>query len=52
VQFLKSESGATAIEYSLIAGMMAIGLLAAFPVLSSGLQTSFTTLAAALGAVP
>ncbi len=44
-RFLQDESGATAIEYSLIATIMAVGLIAAFPVLSSGISNVFTSIA-------
>jgi len=51
-RFVRDESGATAIEYSLIAALMAVALIAAVPVLSSGIATSFTNIAAQLTAVP
>jgi pilus assembly protein Flp/PilA len=51
-RFLRDESGATAIEYSLIAAIMAVGLIAAVPVLSLGIQTAFTTLAGNLNVFP
>jgi pilus assembly protein Flp/PilA len=51
-RFLRDESGATAIEYSLIASIMAVGLIAAMPVLSSSIQTAFTTLAGNLNVFP
>ena len=40
-QFYASESGATAIEYGLIAGMMAVASIVAFGTLSNGLQNLF-----------
>ena len=45
VQFLRDEEGATAIEYALIAGLMAVGLVAALGFLTGGLETFFTNLA-------
>ena len=50
-KFLGDESGATAIEYSLIAALMAVALIAAVPILSSGIKTSFSSIAANLTAV-
>ena len=40
-RFLKDESGATAIEYGLIAALIAVALVAAMGILGSGLTTSF-----------
>jgi pilus assembly protein Flp/PilA len=51
-RFLRDESGATAIEYSLIATIMAVGLIAAMPVLSTGIRAAFTTLAGNLNVFP
>jgi pilus assembly protein Flp/PilA len=48
MEFLRNESGATAVEYSLIATIVAIGLLAAFPALSSGISYVFTSIAGRL----
>ena len=45
-RFLSNESGATAIEYGLIAGIMATALIAAFGVLSPKLKDAFTSLGA------
>ncbi|NDW04761.1 Flp family type IVb pilin [Jiella sp. 40Bstr34] len=41
-RFGASESGATAIEYSIIGVVMAIGILAAFPLLKEPLETVAT----------
>ena len=41
-RFLKDESGATAIEYGLIAALIAVALVAAMGFLSNGLQTAFS----------
>ena len=40
-RFLKDESGATAIEYGLIAALIAVALVAAMSFLGDGLKTSF-----------
>ncbi len=47
-RFVQDESGATAIEYSLIAALMAVALIAAVPVLASGILVAFTNIAAHL----
>lgn len=44
IKFWRDEEGATAIEYALIAGLMAVGLVAAMGVLTGGLETFFTDL--------
>jgi pilus assembly protein Flp/PilA len=41
-RFLKNESGATAIEYGLIAALIAVALVTAMGFLSDGLTTSFS----------
>ena len=46
VRFAKDESGATAIEYALIAGLMATALIAAFGFLSPELTKSFKAIGA------
>jgi pilus assembly protein Flp/PilA len=43
-RFRKNESGATAIEYGLIAGLMAVIVITAVTTFGSGLQTTFTNL--------
>jgi pilus assembly protein Flp/PilA len=50
-RFLRDESGATAIEYSLIAALIAVALIAAVPILGSGIKTSFSSIAANLTSV-
>ncbi len=47
--FLKDESGATAIEYGLIAAAMSVCLIAAMPSIKTGLTTKFATIGTALG---
>ena len=49
-RFVRDDAGATAIEYSLIAALMAVALIAAVPILSSGIKTSFSSIAANLTA--
>ena len=50
-RFVRDDAGATAIEYSLIAALMAVALIAAVPILASGIKTSFSSIAANLTAV-
>lgn len=40
-RFLKDESGATAIEYGLIAALISVGIIAAATTLGNGLSTLF-----------
>ena len=40
--FLRDESGATVIEYGLMAGLIAVGAIAAFGVLGGGLTDLFS----------
>lgn len=42
LQFLRNEEGATAIEYALIAGLIAVGLAASLTSLGSELGAFFT----------
>ncbi|MBP0615638.1 Flp family type IVb pilin [Jiella mangrovi] len=44
-RFAKNESGATAIEYGLIAGIMAVALIAAFGMLAPQLKSTFDNVA-------
>jgi pilus assembly protein Flp/PilA len=46
--FVKDESGATAIEYGLIAALVAVGLIAALTALGGALQNIFNTVSTAL----
>jgi len=41
-KFLKDESGATAIEYGLIAALIAVAIVGALTTLGGGLTTLFT----------
>ncbi len=43
-KFLKDESGATAIEYGLIAAAMGLALVAAMPSITSAIKTQFSSL--------
>ena len=45
-KFLKDESGATAIEYGLIAALISVAIIAAATTLGSNLNTTFTTIGA------
>jgi pilus assembly protein Flp/PilA len=45
-QFLRDESGATAIEYGLIAALIAVVIIAAVELVGTNLQTTFSTVAA------
>ncbi|MGS0894088.1 Flp family type IVb pilin [Burkholderia stagnalis] len=42
IRFLREEDGVTAIEYGLIAGLVAIGIVTALGTLEGGLSTLFT----------
>ena len=44
-KFLKDESGATAIEYGLIAAAMCLALITAMPFITSALNTKFSSIA-------
>jgi pilus assembly protein Flp/PilA len=46
-RFLRSEDG-NAVEYALIAALMAIALVAVLPTLRTGLQTAFTNISTSL----
>jgi pilus assembly protein Flp/PilA len=49
VKFAKDESGATAIEYGLIAAGIALALIVVVPKVGSALNTTFGKVATALG---
>lgn len=46
LRFVKDESGATAIEYGLIAAAMGLALVVAMPILASAVTSKFGSLAA------
>jgi len=48
VRFVKDESGATAIEYALIAAAMGLALVTAMPLLASAITGAFTSLAGSI----
>jgi pilus assembly protein Flp/PilA len=45
VRFVKDESGATAIEYGLIAAAMGLALVTAMPILAGAISGKFQSLA-------
>ena len=45
LRFFKDESGATAIEYGLIAAAMGLALVTAMPILASAITGKFSSLA-------
>lgn len=47
-KFLKNESGATAIEYGLIAALIAVVMIAGLTSIGTNLQTNFTTIGSKL----
>ena len=49
IKFFKDESGATAIEYGLIAATMSVALLLALPSITSNLTAKFATIGTAIG---
>ena len=48
-RFAKDESGATAIEYGLIAALIAVVCIAAMQLIGTNLKAKFEAIAAALG---
>ncbi len=48
-RFAKDDSGATAIEYGLIAGLISVVILAALQSIGTKLNTKFTNISTALG---
>jgi pilus assembly protein Flp/PilA len=48
-RFMNDESGATAIEYGLIAALIAVGIIAAATVLGDSLSSLFTRISDELG---
>ena len=47
-RFLRDESGATAIEYGLIAALISVVIITALTAVGSNLNTKFTSVAGAL----
>ncbi len=48
LRFLKDESGATAIEYGLIASLISVVIITAVTTVGTNLQTTFNAVAGAL----
>ncbi len=48
-KFLRDDSGATAIEYGLIAGIVSVGIIAALTSLKGSLNATFTKINTQLG---
>ena len=48
-RFLKDESGATAIEYGLIAALISVVIIGGVTAVGSALTTTFTAVSTALG---
>jgi pilus assembly protein Flp/PilA len=48
LRFLRDESGATAIEYGLIAALIAVVIIVALQTIGSNLETKFTSVGSAL----
>ena len=51
-RFAKDESGATAIEYGLIAALMSVAVIAAIGILSPKLSSGFTKIGTKIDSVP
>ena len=49
-RFLKNEFGATAIEYGLIAALIAVGIIAAASALGSQISTTFNLISSEMAA--
>ena len=47
-RFVKDESGATAIEYGLIAALIAVGIIAAGSALGASISSKFNNIASAM----
>ncbi len=47
-RFIKDESGATAIEYGLIAALIAVAIITVLGTIGTNLNTKFTSVATAL----
>lgn len=48
LKFFNDESGATAIEYGMIAAATALAIITVLPLVSSSLTTTFTSIAGSL----
>ena len=47
-RFVRDESGATAIEYGLIAALIAVVIISAVQLVGSNLKTTFTTVSSSI----
>ncbi len=47
-RFVRDESGATAIEYGLIAALIAVVVIGAITAVGTGLSTTFTTISSSV----
>ena len=52
MNLIKGEEGVTAIEYGLIAALIAVVIIAAVTATGTGVQNTFTTVATKLGVTP
>lgn len=50
--FARDASGATAVEYTLVTGIMAMAIVAAWPALSAGIEALWTAIGNAMLTVP
>jgi pilus assembly protein Flp/PilA len=51
-RFVRDESGATAIEYGLIAALISVVIIAAISLIGTNLSTTFNGIAGKLGGTP
>lgn len=51
-KFIKQEDGVAAIEYGLLAGLIAVGIIAAVTLIGGDLNSIFTTIHTKLAAIP
>ena len=52
VKFVRDESGATAIEYGLIAALLALGIVVGAGALGNAINAEFTTIGTTLNSAP
>jgi len=50
IQFIRDENGATAIEYGLIAALIAVVIIAALSLLGNSISSKFSTIASSVQA--
>jgi pilus assembly protein Flp/PilA len=51
-RFITDESGATSIEYGLIAALIALAVVSALPLIGTSLSTTFSSVGTALAPAP